>query len=139
MFTIGGPRRTTCCDGVSRREFLRLGALGLGGLTLADLARARGEGKAASSSTKSVIMIYLFGGMSQLDMYDMKPEAPAEYRGEFKPIQTNVPGFHICEHMPKQATIADKLAIIRNWEVGPKQVRKRFLTWRTSLPTTMAA
>jgi Protein of unknown function (DUF1501) len=63
---------------------------------------------------KSVIMIYLCGAPSHLDMYDMKPEAPAEYRGEFKPIKTNVPGMDICELMPLQAKIADKLAIIRN-------------------------
>ena len=59
-------------------------------------------------------MVYLNGGPSHVDMYDMKPDAPAEYRGEFKPIRTNVPGFDICEHMPLQATIADKLAVIRN-------------------------
>ena len=59
-------------------------------------------------------MIYLYGGPSHLDMYDLKPDAPAEFRGEFKPIRTNVPGMDICELMPLQARIADKLAIIRN-------------------------
>ena len=86
--------------------------LALGGLTLGDVLRLR-----AASSTgkrqKSVIMIFLSGGPSHLDMYDMKPAAPREYRGEFSPIQTNVPGMEICELMPQQAKIADKFAILR--------------------------
>src|SRR5262245_10930355 len=116
MFTFWGPKQATTCDGASRRQFLRLGALGLGGLTLGDLLKVRADGKAASSSAKSVIMIYFYGGMPHLDMYDMKPEAPAEFRGEFNPIDSNVPGMRMCELMPKQAQIADKLAVIRNWE-----------------------
>jgi Protein of unknown function (DUF1501) len=66
------------------------------------------------SSVKSIIMVYLHGGPSHIDMYDMKPDAPAEFRGQFKPIQTNVPGFDICELMPLQAKIADKMSLIRN-------------------------
>src|SRR5262249_46534080 len=97
------------CDGLSRREFLRVGALGVGGLTLADLLRLRAQGKPPVRS-KSVIMVYLEGGPSHIDMYDLKPNAPAGFRGEFQPIQTNVPGFDICEHMPLQARIADKMA-----------------------------
>src|SRR6185369_8371438 len=62
---------------------------------------------------KSVIMIFLSGGPSHLDMYDLKPDAPAEYRGEFRPIQTNVPGLHVCELMPRQAKIADRFALLR--------------------------
>jgi hypothetical protein len=96
----------------SRRAFLRVGALGLGGLTLADLLRL--EAKAASgTSGKSIIMVYLPGGPSHIDLYDMKPEAPVEIRGEFNPIPTNVPGMHICELLPRQARIADKFAILR--------------------------
>src|SRR5262245_29372532 len=96
----------------SRRAFLRVGALGLGGLTLADLLRL--EAKAASgTSGKSIIMVYLPGGPSHIDLYDMKPEAPAEIRGEFNPIPTNVPGMHLCELLPLQARIADKFAILR--------------------------
>jgi hypothetical protein len=117
VLTISGAKQATMCDGVSRREFLRIGALSMGGLSLTDLwtrsARAEGNGKRGK---KSVIMIYLYGGMPHLDMYDMKPDAPADIRGEFKPIATNVPGIDICELMPKQATITDKLAFIRNWE-----------------------
>jgi hypothetical protein len=113
VLTILGSNQGTLCDGVSRREFLRVGALSMGGLCLTDIL-AKGDTKPARQ--KSVIMIYLYGGMPHLDMYDMKPEAPADIRGEFKPIPTNVSGINICELMPKQAAIADKLAIIRNWE-----------------------
>ncbi|HVC97130.1 MAG TPA: DUF1501 domain-containing protein [Pirellulales bacterium] len=102
-------------DPISRRGFLRVGALGLGGLTLADLLRLRAQGAAhPKASVKSIIMVYLHGGPSHIDMYDMKPGAPAEFRGQFNPIQTNVSGFDICELMPLQARIADKMSLIRN-------------------------
>ncbi len=97
---------------ISRRHFLRGAGLGLGGLMLGDLLRLRAEDKAPR--TKSVIMVLLIGGPSHIDMYDMKPDAPVEIRGEFKPIKTNVPGIDICEHMPRQARLADKLTIVRN-------------------------
>src|SRR5580704_13098622 len=92
---------------ISRRHFLRVTGLGLGGLMLGDLLRA--EEKA--TRPKSVIMVLLIGGPAHIDMYDMKPDAPVEIRGDFKPIRTNVPGIDICEHMPRQARIADKLTI----------------------------
>ena len=79
---------------------------------LADFLRMRAE--AQVPRTKSVIMVLLIGGPSHIDMYDMKPDAPVEIRGDFKPIRTNVPGIDICEHMPGQARIADKLTIVRN-------------------------
>src|SRR5262249_54873965 len=102
------------CDGVSRRDFLRIGALGVGGLTLADLLRSKARGAVPSPSAhKAVIMVYLPGGPSHIDMYDLKPDAPAEYRAEFRPVRTNVPGMDICEWMPRQAAIADKFAILR--------------------------
>jgi Protein of unknown function (DUF1501) len=115
MFTIYGPRDSgRMCDGVSRRDFLRVGALGLGGLTLADLLRLKALGAVRpESAAKSVIMVYLPGGPSHIDMYDLKPNAPAEYRGEFKPIRTNVPGVDVCELMPRHAEIADKFAVLR--------------------------
>ena len=98
----------------SRRDFLRIGALGVGGLTLADLLRWKAQGSVRpETSQKSVIMVYLPGGPSHIDMYDLKPDAPAEYRGEFSPIRTNVPGMDICELMPRQAAIADKFSILR--------------------------
>jgi uncharacterized protein (DUF1501 family) len=105
---------------VSRRDFLRVGGLAVGGLTLADLLRLRAHGSADSrQSNKAIIFVYLFGGPSHVDSYDMKPDAPAEYRGEFRPIRTNVPGFDICELMPLQATIADRLALVRNFTFNP--------------------
>jgi len=115
MLSFFGSKQDKMCDGISRRGFLKVGTLGIGGLTLADLFRqqARG-GQNMPARTKSVIMIYLYGGPSHLDMYDLKPDAPAEYRGEFKPIRTKVPGMDICELMPLQAKIADQMTIIRN-------------------------
>ena len=106
MLTFRAPRlpgRTS--DDVSRRDFLRIGALGVGGLTLADLLRLKAQGTVRSPSAhKAVIMVYLPGGPSHIDMYDLKPDAPAEYRGEFSPIRTNVPGIDVCELMPRHAT-----------------------------------
>jgi hypothetical protein len=104
---------------LGRRAFLKIGAAGLG-LTLADLLRLRAQGAVDSRArAKAVIFVYLFGGPSHVDTYDMKPGAPSEYRGEFAPIKTNVPGFEICELMPMQAKIADKLALIRNMTFNP--------------------
>ncbi|OAI54736.1 hypothetical protein AYO44_14300 [Planctomycetaceae bacterium SCGC AG-212-F19] len=108
---LGSDRRL--CDGLSRRDFLRVGGLTVGGLTLADLLRLRAQARSPRGA-KAIIMVYLNGGPSHMDMYDLKPDAPVEYRGEFKPIKTNVPGMDICEHFPLQAKIADKFAIIRN-------------------------
>jgi hypothetical protein len=109
MFTLWGSPRP---DRVTRRDFLRVGALGFGGLTLADVLRLRAENPTPRKA-RAVIMITLPGGPSHLDMYDLKPDAPADIRGDFKPIRTNVAGFDICEHFPRQATIADKLAVVR--------------------------
>jgi hypothetical protein len=99
-------------NGITRREVLRIGGLAFAGLSLADVLRLRAE-DGNRSRPKSVIMIWLRGGPSHIDSYDMKPDAPAEIRGEFQPIATNVAGIQICEHMPRQATIMDKLAIVR--------------------------
>lgn len=109
-------RRYHTCDGLSRRQFLRVGALGLTGLTLADVLRLRAKASARGSSTKdtAVIQVYLGGGLSHLDSYDLKPEAPREVRGEFQAIETNVPGVRIGELLPRQARIMDKLAIVRS-------------------------
>src|SRR5438105_12394144 len=118
MLTILGSNHRLC-DGLSRRDFLKVGALSVGGLTLADLLRLRAAGSTrAASRGKAVIMVYLNGGPSHIDLYDLKPDAPVEYRGEFRPIRTNVPGFDICELMPMQAQIADKLALVRNLQMG---------------------
>src|SRR5256885_4952432 len=115
MFTLWGARQKFC-DGLTRRNFLQIGAFGAG-LTLADLLRLRANAdpaRPARTANKSAIMIYLPGGPSHMDMYDLKPNAPAEYRGEFRPIDTNVPGVQICEHFPLQARMWDKLACIRS-------------------------
>ncbi len=112
-FTHGDSRRY--CDGLSRRSFLRAGGLALGGLALSDLLRLRAEGAVSPEGRgKSVIMVCLGGGPSHIDTYDMKPSAPSEFRGEFRPIKTRVPGLEICELFPRQAKIADKFSIVRS-------------------------
>lgn len=111
MLNFFGPKRR-CRGNLSRRDVLRVGALALGGLTLPNLLRLRAS-TSESPRAKSVIMIWMRGGPSHIDSYDMKPDAPAEIRGEFDPISTNVPGIQICEYMPRQARMMDKLAIIR--------------------------
>src|ERR1043165_1340391 len=108
---FGNPNRLR--TGISRRQFLTAGALGLGGMTLADLLRAEAAA-GIRSSNKAVINIHLDGGPPQMDMIDLKPDAPVEIRGEFRPVATRVPGGQICELMPKVASIADKLAFIRS-------------------------
>jgi hypothetical protein len=114
MLTILG-RKQRHCDGISRRNFLKIGALGIGAgaLTLADVFRAE-AGAGTRSPHKAVINIWLNGGPPHHDMWDMKPDAPAEIRGEFKPIATNVPGLRIGETFPKIAAVMDKCAVIRS-------------------------
>ncbi len=112
MLTIQGSRQTFC-DGISRRNFLRIGGLALGGLSLPQILQAESaSGRAARD--KGVIMIYLPGGPPHQDMFDLKMDAPSEIRGEFRPIKTNVAGIEICEHFPRIATMMDKLAVIRS-------------------------
>ncbi len=100
-------------SGVSRRNFLKVGAAGVGGLTLADLLRAEAAA-GTGSSNKALINIHLAGGPSHQDTFDLKPDAPSEYRGEFNPISTNAPGLDICEHFPMLAQSADKFSVIRS-------------------------
>lgn len=115
MFEIPGSTNRTC-DGVSRRNLLRVGSLAVGGLSLPNLLRGEAAAKETGTSTrrKSVILVWQAGGPSHLDMYDLKPTAPAEYRGEFKPIPTNVPGIDIGEHLPLQAAMFDKFSVVRS-------------------------
>lgn len=111
MWDFFGPQRTM--RGLSRRDVLRVGTLGVAGLTLADILRQRTAADSTAARGKSVIMIWMRGGPSHIDSFDMKPHAPVEVRGEFHPISTNVPGIQICEHMPLLAGDMDKLAILR--------------------------
>src|SRR5262245_62713506 len=115
MLTIPGSSIRTC-DGVSRRNFLRVGSLAVGGLTLADLLRARAAAAEDGATVKdtAVILLWLGGGPSHIDMYYLKPTAPAEFRGEFQEIATNVSGIRISEHLPLQARNMDKMSIVRS-------------------------
>ena len=112
MLTIQG-KSVRLCDRLPRRDFLTIGSLALGGLSLPQLLRAEQSAKIRQSH-KAVIMIYLTGGPPHQDMVDLKPDAPIEIRGEFKPIATNVPGIQLSEHMPRVAAMMDKFAIIRS-------------------------
>jgi hypothetical protein len=117
MFDITlGRRPMTRCDGVTRRDFLRVGGLTAVGLALPQLlqAEARAGKHRAGARAKSVILVYLGGGLSHHDSFDLKPEAPAEIRGKYKPIATNVPGLRIGELLPHMARCMDRVALIRS-------------------------
>jgi hypothetical protein len=101
------------CDGVSRRNFLKIGALGMAGLSLPRILRAEAA-QGVRNPHKAVIMIFLPGGPAHQDLFDLKPDAPLEIRGEFSPIKTNVPGIEICELMPRLAKMMDRVALIRS-------------------------
>ena len=102
-----------CRGPIRRREFLRLGTLALGGLSLADFLKARASAGEPPRDT-SVILFWMWGGPSQLETYDLKPDAPSEYRGPFRPIATKVPGLDVCELFPLQAGLGDKVSLIRS-------------------------
>ncbi len=114
LTVLGSPRRL--CDGLTRREALTAGALtALGGLALPDLLRAESaRPQPAAKKAKHVIVLYLLGGAATQDMYDLKPSAPKEVRGEFKPISTTVPGIQVCEHLPRLARWMHKCALVRS-------------------------
>jgi uncharacterized protein (DUF1501 family) len=107
------------CDGIARRDFLRLGSAGVFGmgLTLPWLLEQQGMAAAKGKKTRDVSLIFVFlhGGLSTMDSWDLKPDAPAEFRGDFKPIATNVSGIQICEHLPRTARQMDKIALIRSF------------------------
>ena len=117
MLTLWRPmEHHAFCDGHSRRSFLKIGSLGLGGLSLPSLlqTQAKASSSAAQQSHKSVIMVYLSGGLAHQDTFDLKPDAPEGIRGEFRPIPTRVPGVQISELLPKIAGVLDKVALIRS-------------------------
>ncbi len=129
MISIPGKSGATC-DGYSRREFLRVGGAGLVGLSLADILRlqaqqsptvgpAPGQPKNGWGTAKQVLLIYLQGGPSHIDIWDPKPDAPSNVRGDFKPIKTKVPGIHLSEVMPKLAQQLDKATLIRSMSYTP--------------------
>jgi hypothetical protein len=116
MFRLNlGSSTQRYCDGMSRRSFLALGVAGMAAVGLPQLLRARDASTAARNT--SVILIWLDGGPSHMDTYDMKPDAPAEYRGIWKPIRTRVPGFDITELFPRQAKVTDKFSVVRSLHV----------------------
>src|ERR1700676_1906492 len=127
MLTIfGKPHRNGgFCDGLTRRDFLTVGGTVVGGaLALPNLLAAEAQ-SGIKPSHKAIINVYLPGGPPHIDMWDLKPDAPAEIRGEFKPIKTNVPGIEICEHMPVLAKMMEKFGLTRSL-VGARAPNPRF-------------
>src|SRR5207237_7742204 len=127
MISIPGKSGSTC-DGFSRREFLRVGGAGMLGISLADILRLQAHAETAGAdfkhkngwgNAKSVIFVFLQGGPSHIDIWDPKPDAPSNVRGEFKPIKTNVPGIHLSEVMPLLAKQMDKATLIRSLSYTP--------------------
>lgn len=121
--------------GMNRRSFMKIGSLSLGGLTLPSLLKLRQVGAASRANDTSVILLWMAGGPSHIDTYDLKPDAPSEVRGPFQPIETNLPGLQVCELMPGHAAIADKLAVIRSFrhkygEVGAGRIARRSRSFR---------
>ncbi len=106
--------RANCVGPVTRREFLRVGAMGLGGLTLADLLRARANAGVTGQELPAFIFVWLPGGPPHMEMYDLKPDAPSDYRGIMQPISTTVPGLDVCELMPRHAALAKKYNVVRS-------------------------
>jgi len=116
MFRIDAGLSPRYCDGMNRRSFVQLGATGLAAMGLSGMIRQKTQAAEAGRAVKntSAILLWLDGGPSHMDLYDLKPKAPREYRGFWNPIATNVPGFEIGELFPKQAQIADKFSIVRS-------------------------
>src|SRR6476660_4112312 len=116
MFRLDLGRTSRYCDNVNRRSFLQIGVAGMAGLGLPTILKAKEESAKSLGNKKDtrVILIWLDGGPGHMDMYDMKPDAPAEYRGLWKPIKTKVPGFDITEMYPKHAQITDKFSMVRS-------------------------
>jgi hypothetical protein len=116
MLRIEAGDTNKYCDGISRRSFVQAGVAGMAAVGLPQILRAKAASAEMGHARKdtAVILLWLDGGPGHMDMYDMKPEAPAEYRGIWNPIRTNVPGFEISELFPRQAKMADKFSVIRS-------------------------
>ncbi len=129
MIQLDAHKSVHFCDGLKRRDFLQAGALSLLGLTLSDVfalrAAAQQPGSSQKPPDKNCILLFLVGAPSQLDTWDMKPDAPSEVRGPYKPIATNVPGISISEIFPRMATHADKFALLRSVPLGRRRARRR--------------
>src|SRR5262245_29611013 len=113
MMTIRLPRVNGTCDEVSRRDFIRIGALTYFGLTLPQLLRMEAAQAEREAPAKSVILLWMDGGPPQHDTWDPKPDAPEGVRGEFKPIATNVPGLQVSELLPRMAKLMDRVTLVR--------------------------
>src|SRR5688572_23359216 len=117
---LGSPKRL--CNGVTRRDWLSAGALSVLGLSLSDVLRVQQAQAAATDDApagsfgkaKNVILLYLFGGPSQLETFDFKPDAPAEVRGTFQPIASTLPGCDVCEFLPRVAQVMDRVTVVRS-------------------------
>lgn len=140
MLTISGsqPRskRSRFCDGYSRRDFLRIGGLGMGGMSLPNLLQAE-QLSGLRNSKKAIIMVYMAGAPPHQDMYDLKMDAPSDIRGEFSPIPTNVPGIQICELLPRLAKIMDKCVPIRSLYGAPNGSHDSFMCYTGKVGSTL--
>src|SRR5438552_2699267 len=113
MIRLDAQKPVSLCDGFTRRDFLHAGALSMLGLTMPEFMALKAEGAVRKDKDINCIMLFLLGAPSQLDTWDMKPDAPAEVRGPFNPIKTNVPGIRISVIFPRMAQHADKYLIVR--------------------------
>src|SRR5262245_39206537 len=111
LTVLGRPRQV--CDKLTRRELLQVGGAGLFGLILPRVLTAEAARPARKARAKSVLFVFLFGGPSQLETFDMKPDAPEGIRGPFKPIASRTPGLQICEHLPRLAAQSNRYCVIR--------------------------
>src|SRR5687768_12345856 len=116
---MGGPMyRHRYCDGITRRDLIRVGSASLFGLSLSlpEVLRLRARAAERGNGREvSLIFLFLHGGLSTIDTWDMKPNAPAEFRGEFNPIATNVNGIQVCEHLPRSSRHMDKFSLVRSF------------------------
>jgi hypothetical protein len=124
------PSMRADCEGFHRRDFLRVGAAGLLGLGLADVLRHEARAGKGRAKADSVIMLWLAGGPATIDIWDLKPDAPAEIRGDFKPIDTSAKGVRVCEHLPHTARVMDRCALVRSLHhsIPEHGVATRYLT-----------